>query len=191
MLHPTSRAVKSFAAIAGFAAIGVCSQYVAKSVAQSGQPHPRALADSGEAVPIYGVKIPAGYRDWRLITVGHETANLNEIRAQLGNDLAMKAYREGTLPFPDGSIVVALHWKYVPSDVNNKALGQVQSFVAGDATNMQVMVKDSKKYAATGGWGFADFTGSKPASEAVMERCWPCHSTNKENDYVFARYAPH
>ena len=83
------------------------------------------------------------------------------MRAQLGNDVAIKAYREGKLPFPDGAIIVALHWNRVPSDEDNKVFGRVQAFVAGSPVNMQVMVKDSKKYAATGGWGFADFRDGK------------------------------
>ena len=69
-----------------------------------------------EASPIYGVTIPSGYRDWQLISVTHEEGDFNQLRAQLGNDIAIKAYREGKLPFPDGSIIVALHWKRVPSD---------------------------------------------------------------------------
>jgi Cytochrome P460 len=70
---------------------------------------------AGEAAPIYGIKFPAGYRDWRLISVAHEEGNLNDLRAQLGNDVAIKAYREGKLPFPDGTIIAALHWHYVSS----------------------------------------------------------------------------
>src|SRR5262245_38427961 len=61
----------------------------------------------GEAAPIYGIKIPAGYRDWQLISVAREDGNFSQLRAQLGNDTAIKAYREGKLPFPDGSIIVA------------------------------------------------------------------------------------
>jgi len=123
----------------------------------------------GEAAPIYGIKIPAGYRDWRLISVAHEEGNLNDLRAQLGNDVAIKAYREGQLPFPDGTIIAALHWHYVSSEENNKAFGRAQSFIAGSPTNIQFMVKDSKKYAGTGGWGFADFTDGKPADEVVLK----------------------
>jgi hypothetical protein len=48
--------------------------------------------------------------------VTHEEGDFNQLRAQLGNDIAMKAYREGTLSFPDGPIIVALHWKRVASD---------------------------------------------------------------------------
>src|SRR5271170_7061602 len=84
-----------------------------------------------EAEPIFGVKIPPGYRDWKLISVAHEEGNNNDLRAVLGNDLAIKAYREGKLPFPDGAIIARLAWSYVPSEENNKAFGHVQSFVAG------------------------------------------------------------
>ena len=71
----------------------------------------------------------------------------------MGNDVATQAYREGKLPFPDGTIIAAAHYKYVPSDENNQVFGRAQSFVPGPATNVQFMVKDSKKYGATGGWG--------------------------------------
>ena len=53
-----------------------------------------------EASPIFGVKLPAGYRDWQMISVAHEAGSLNDIRAVLGNEIAIKAYREGTRPFP-------------------------------------------------------------------------------------------
>jgi Cytochrome P460 len=153
----------------------------------------------GEASPIYGVRIPAGYRDWRLISVNHLAGaggNLKQVRAQLGNDIAMKAFREGTLPFPDGTIIAALHWNEVSSDVNNKVLASgfpgagLQSFVAGSAVNVQFMVKDSKEYAATGGWGFADFTNGKPGDEALHKTCYACHLPAEDRDFVFTRYAP-
>ena len=142
-----------------------------------------------EASPIYGVTIPSGYRDWQLISVTHEEGDFNQLRAQLGNDIAIKAYREGKLPFPDGSIIVALHWKRVPSDEDNQAFGRVQAFVAGSSVNLQVMVKDSKKYAATGGWGFGDFRDGKPSDQALHEKCFPCHAPFKASDYVFTHYA--
>ena len=142
------------------------------------------------ASPIYGVKIPTGYRDWKLISVTHEEGDFNQLRAQLGNDTAIKAYRENKLPFPDGSIIVALHWKRTPSDDDNKVFGKVQAFVAGSPVNIQVMVKDSKKYSATGGWGFGDFTDGKPADEAKHKTCFQCHQPAKDRDFVFTRYAP-
>ncbi len=144
----------------------------------------------GEAAPIFGVKIPPGYRDWKLISVAHEEGNLNDLRALLGNDVAIKAYREGKLPFPDGTIIARLAWSYVPSEENNKVFGRSQSFVAGPATNVQFMVKDSKKYPATGGWGFAQFKDGKPADAALLKTCFPCHEPVKARDFVFTQYAP-
>ena len=144
---------------------------------------------AGEAAPIYDIKIPAGYRDWRLISVAHEEGNLNDLRAQLANDAAIKAFREGKLPFPDGTIIAALHWDYVSSEENNKVFSRVQSFVAGSPKNNQFMVKDSTKYAGTGGWGFADFTAGKPADEAAHKTCFPCHEPVKARDFVYTRYA--
>jgi len=143
-----------------------------------------------EAAPIFGIKIPPGYRDWKLISVAHEEGTLNDLRALLGNDVAIKAYREGKLPFPDGTIIARLAWSYVPSEENNKAFGRSQSFVAGAATNVQFMVKDSRKYAATGGWGFAQFKGGKPDATAALTTCFPCHEPAKARDFVFTHYAP-
>jgi hypothetical protein len=143
-----------------------------------------------QAAPIFGIKIPPGYRDWTLISVAHEAGNLNDLRANLGNDIAIKAYRAGALPFPDGTIIARLAWSYVPSEENNKVFGREQSFVAGPPTNVQFMVKDSKKYAATGGWGFAQFKDGKPDPKADLKTCFPCHEPVKTRDYVFTQYAP-
>lgn len=144
-----------------------------------------------EAAPIYGIKMPPDYRDWRFISVAHEEGKLNDLRAILGNDVAIKTYRDGKLPFPDGTIIARLAWSYVPSEENNKVFGRAQSFVAGTPKNgVQFMVKDSKKYAATGGWGFAQFNDGKPADEALHKTCFPCHEPIKARDFVFTRYAP-
>ena len=152
-------------------------------------PHASGHTDE-KASPNYEVKIPAGYRDWKLISVAHEAGNLNDIRAILGNDVAIKAYREEKLPFPDGTIIARLAWKYVPSEENNKAFGREQSFVAGSPTNVQFMVKDSKRYSATGGWGFAQFTNGKPLNEAEPKACFSCHEPAKARDFIFTHYAP-
>jgi len=145
---------------------------------------------SEEAVPIFGIKIPPGYRDWRVISVAHEEGNNNDLRAILGNDVAIKAYREGKLPFPDGTIIARLAWAYVASEQNDKVFGRAQSFVAGPPINIQFMVKDSGKYAATGGWGFAQFKDGKPADEALLKTCFPCHQPFKAGDLVFTHYSP-
>jgi hypothetical protein len=150
----------------------------------------RASGDAGaQAAPIFGITIPAGYRDWAVISVAHEAGNNNDLRAVLGNSIAIKAYRDGTLPFPDGAIIARLAWSYVPSEANDKVFGRPQSFVAGSPINLQFSVKDSKKYASTGGWGYAQFKDGKPASQAVHETCAPCHQPAKDHDFVFTYYS--
>jgi Cytochrome P460 len=144
----------------------------------------------GESAPVLGGKLPAGYRDWRLISVAHEEGNLNDLRAVLGNDIAIKAYREGRQPFPDGAIIARLAWKYVPSEENNQVFGRPQSFVAGTATNVQFMVKDSTKYASTGGWGFAQFNDGNSVDATALSGCFGCHVPVKARDYIFTKYAP-
>lgn len=143
------------------------------------------LARASASSPIYGVTIPEGYRDWRLIGVAQETGALNELRAVLGNAPALQAYRVGALPFPDGTILVKLAWKHEQSTEFAPA------FVPGEATTVQVMVKDAKRYAETGGWGFGRFINGKPVDEAQHETCFACHSANVQNhDFVFTRFAP-
>ena len=145
----------------------------------------------GAAAPRVVDKIPSGYRDWRLISVAHEAGELDDIRAILGNDKAIKAYREARLPFPDGTIISRIAWGYLPSEENNKVFGRAQSFVAGPPKNgVQFMVKDSKKYASTGGWGFAQFDDGKPADEKALKTCFPCHELVKARDLVFTHYSP-
>jgi hypothetical protein len=121
-----------------------------------------APAAEGAAAPIFGITIPPGYRDWKQ-------------------------------SFPDGTVIARLAWNYVPSAENNKVFGRDQSFVAGSAPDwyLQFMVKDSKRYAATGGWGYAQFDkNGNPADEAKHGTCFPCHAPAKDRDYVFTRYAP-
>jgi hypothetical protein len=147
----------------------------------------------GVAAPVFGIKIFPGYRDWKLISVAHEEGNLNDIRAILVNDKALEAYRAGKSSFPDGAVIARLAWNYVPSPENNKVFGRDQSFVPGTAPDwyLQFMVKDSKKYASTGGWGYAQFDkDGNPAPAAKHEACFGCHVPAKEHDYIFTRYAP-
>jgi hypothetical protein len=152
--------------------------------------HPASGQADGEATSI-GINLPPDYRDWKLIAVAREEGTLNDFRAILGNDIAVKAAREGTLPYPDGAIVARLAWGYDPLPESGKAFGHPQSFVAGAPKNgVQFMVKDSKKFAATGGWGYAQFDNGKPAGAAMPGTCFQCHQTVAARDYVFNRYAP-
>lgn len=150
-------------------------------------PRGHAAADSA---PAFVTEMPAGFRDWRWVSSAHEAGRLNSIGAVLGNDVAINAYRAGTVPFPDGTIIAALHYQHVASAENNKVFGQAQSFVPGPVTNIQFMVKDSTKYAATGGWGFGFFINGKSVDASKMTSCYPCHAQEKTQDLVFTRYAP-
>src|SRR5258708_34412204 len=67
-----------------------------------------------DATPIFLKEIPRGYRDWRFISLAREDADLKDIRAQLGNDIAIRAYRDGKLPFPDGVVIGAMNWDDSP-----------------------------------------------------------------------------
>jgi hypothetical protein len=93
-------------------AVAAVAGVVAHTAPASGQ------AD-GEAAPIHGVKIPPGYRDWRMISVANVGEPVNDLRVKLGNDIAIKAYREGK-PFPDGAVIARLAYRAVTSEENNK-----------------------------------------------------------------------
>jgi hypothetical protein len=188
VFHPDLRVSKFFGALGASAGIALAAVYVTNSAAQSPK------EDASNASPIYGVTIPPGYRDWKLIAVNHlDTDKIHQLRAQLGNDIAIKAVKEGTLPFPDGSIIAALHWNQVSSKESDDIVGAIfpgaHSGFAGPPANVQFMVKDSKRYAATGGWGFGDFKDGKPNTAAIHQACFGCHVPAKDRDYVFAHYA--
>jgi hypothetical protein len=151
-----------------------------------------ASADDGAAAAIASGKLPPGYRDWRFISVAREEGELDDIRAVLGNDTVIDAYRAGTSPFPDGSIIARLAWSYESSEENDKSFGRKQSFVPGHPKNgIQFMVKDATKYASTGGWLYAQFDEGKSLSDAArLQKCFECHKAVSGRDYVFTRYAP-
>ena len=141
--------------------------------------------------PLFGVRLPARYRRWQVVSVAHEAGALNDIRVILGNDVAIKSLRGGRRIFPDGAKLARVAWKLVPSERNNAVFGRSQSFVAGDPTNVQIAVKDSRRYAATGGWGYGQFEQGKANPDAaLMETCFGCHRKLPEtDDFVFTRYS--
>jgi Cytochrome P460 len=165
-------AVRAIGALAVFAAIGAYALYVTKSAAQNakeGQPPAESNAS-----PIYGVTIPAGYRDWRLIAVKQLTGKtLKQLRAQLGNDIAITAFRDGKLPFPDGAIIAALHWNEASSDLDNQVLATgfpdagLASVFAGSPVNVQFMVKDQKSTPRPA----AGATPTSPTANPAIRRC--------------------
>jgi hypothetical protein len=145
----------------------------------------QAPTERAETSPIFGVTIPDGYKQWELIAPAEEAAPLDELRAVVGNQTAIDAYQAGKLPFPDGTVLVKRAWK------RTKSPEFASATIPGAATTVQVMVKDSRKYAATGGWGFGRFVNGKPADEAQHRTCFACHEARaKGHDYVFTRLAP-
>ncbi len=109
-------------------------------------------ADENSA-PVFLTKIPPGYRDWRLISVAHEAGNLHSYSAVLGNDIAIKAYREGKLPFPDGAIIAGLHYRYVPSDEKQQSLWRSPVFRSRASYEHSVYGKGLKKVRGDGWLG--------------------------------------
>lgn len=147
-----------------------------------------------ERAPVYGVALPKGYRDWTLISVAHEAGKNNDIRAILGNDIAVKAFRAGKRPFPDGAVIVRLAWQYQSSPRNDTVFPAPQSFVAGEPTNVQVSVKDSRRYAASGGWGYGQFEKGVANQDVALTRsCFACHAKldalEAGADLVFTGYS--
>lgn len=152
------------------------------SPASFAQTSPGASADP-LASPIFGVTLPPDYRQWPVIAASHEEG-FNELRVIVGNPIAMQAYRADKLPYPDGTVLTKIAWERVQSAEFAPA------FVPGKAKTVQVMVKDSKRYASTGGWGFGRFIDGKPVDAAQHQTCFACHQANvKDHDYVFTRLA--
>lgn len=136
-------------------------------------------------------KIPPGYRAWTLISVAREEGATDDLRAILGNEAAVVALRSGKYPLPDGAIIARLAWSYDALAESAAAFGKPQSHVAGHPKNgLQFMVRDSTKYAATGGWGYVQFDDGKPSDAAKQQACFACHTVVKNRDYVFNRFAP-
>lgn len=145
-----------------------------------------ADADDPAVSPIFGVSIPEGYRDWKLIAPAEEAPPLDELRVVLGNPAAVAAIQNLKGPFPDGSVLVKLAYK------RKQSPDFAPATVPGQATTVQVMVKDSKRYASTGGWGFGRFIGGAAVDAAQHQTCFACHDARapKDRDFVFTRYAP-
>lgn len=146
-----------------------------------------ASADAPVAKAPNGIELPAGYQDWRLISISHRT-DKNHMRVILGNDIAVTAARSGhTNPWPDGTIMAKLAWKDTTDKHWPAATGP------GDFVQVEFMIKNAAKYAKTGGWGFARWLGTeqKPYGKDAnfVQECFACHTPVKDQDYVFTQPA--
>jgi hypothetical protein len=152
----------------------------------------------------YTVKVPGGlafsefrgYESWQAISVSHATA----VALILGNPVMIKAYQAGIpgngKPFPDGAKMAKIHW--IPKNSEN---APAPTTVPGAQHDADFMVKDSKKFADSGGWGYAEFEYEaasdtfRPGTLADMPpqandaKCgFACHTIVKNRDYVFTEY---
>jgi len=152
----------------------------------------------------YTVKVPGGlalsefrgYEAWEAIGVSR---NERVVAMILGNPTMIAAYRAGIpgngKPVPDGAKMAKVHWKPKPNQFFSEAT------VPGDLVNVDFMVKDSKRFADSGGWGYAvfdyvapsntfkpgDSTGTPPQGNDA--KCgFACHTAAKARDYVFTDY---
>lgn len=148
-------------------------------------------AQAGEVAPApNGLKLPEGYKDWRVISVSHRIDN-HTLRMILGNDIAIEAARKGqTNPWPDGTILGKMVWKEKPEDHWKTAIApDPDGFV-----HAEFMFKDSKRFADNGtGWGWARWLGreQKPYGKnaGFQQECIACHTPVKGQDWVFTRPA--
>jgi mono/diheme cytochrome c family protein len=171
--------------------------------AASGVPSPAQAATSTRDK--YALKIPnglafsefRGYEGWPVIAISHNGGTLAAI---LGNAVMINAYKEGFpangKPFPDGAKMVKVHWN---AKVNPSEPGAPT--VPGTQHDVDLMVKDSKRFADSGGWGYGAFeydAASNTFTPATLKdkppqgndaRCgFACHTAVKTNDYVFTAY---
>jgi Cytochrome P460 len=152
----------------------------------------------------YSLKVPnglafsefRGYEAWQVVSISH---NGNLMAAILANRVMIDAYLSGIpgngKPFPDGAKLAKIHWNPVPMATWPSAI------VPGTQHDVDFMVKDSKRFADSGGWGYAEFeydTASeafRPGTEADKPpqrndaKCGAaCHTVAKNQDFVFTAY---
>jgi hypothetical protein len=139
-----------------------------------------ATADHDPDVPY-----PEGFRRWTHIKSSINT-KANDPRAGIhhiyANELALKGYETGK--FADGSVIA---FDLLAVSTENGTTKE------GARKLVDVMRKDSQRYAATGGWGFEEFMGDSRTpvlKEKAVAACYTCHTSRKENDLVFSSLRP-
>ena len=138
-----------------------------------------------------------GYEDWQVIAASH---NGDKIAIILGNPAMIDAYKSGIpgngKPFPDGARMAKIHWLAKKDEAQPG-----EPVVPGILHDTDFMVKDSKRFADSGGWGWAEFeydpatetfrpgdTSDTPPQEHDAKCGFACHSVVADKDYVFTAY---
>jgi hypothetical protein len=152
----------------------------------------------------YTVKVPGGlsfsefkgYESWQAIGVSRNDRVMAVI---LGNPTMIEAYQAGIpangKPVPDGAKMAKIHWTPKPNPLFASATGP------GDLVNVDFMVKDSKRFPDSGGWGYAVFdyntasdtftpgtTAGTPPQGNDAKCGFACHTIAKNRDYVFTEF---
>jgi Cytochrome P460 len=153
----------------------------------------------------YSLKVPnglafsefRGYEAWQLVSISQDG---DLVAAIVANPVMIKAYQAGIpgngKPFPDGAKMAKIHWTPKPMETFPNAT------VPGTQHDMDFMVKDSKRFADSGGWGWAAFeydaasdtfrpgtSADTPPQEHDAKCGFACHTIVKTRDYVFTDYA--
>jgi hypothetical protein len=147
----------------------------------------------------YTVKVPnglafsefRGYEDWKIVSVSH-AESLNLIEVIVANPVMIAAYQAGIpgngKPFPDGSRMAKIHW-----NAKKSAEAPAPTTVPGTLHDIDFMVRDSKRFAGTGAWGYAEFDYDAASDtfkphESGADCGYACHTIVKAKDYVFTAY---
>jgi hypothetical protein len=141
---------------------------------------------AGPPVAPNGIALIDGYRDWQVIAPSYRS-DKGHIRVVLGNTTAIRAFREGKRPFPDGTILAKVAW-----NVEKHPRFPVAELPAA-FVQVEFMIKDAGKYKKTGGWGFARFVGESympyGKDAGFVQECFGCHKPVADNDFVFTHWA--
>ena len=130
-----------------------------------------------------------GYENWHVVAT-HFRTDKNELRYIIGNDKAVEAYRKGMKKFPDGAIIVKVGYSLKRNPVFEASLEP------DTIQRVEFMIKSSKRFKDTGGWGFARFVyDAKTGRYRVFGKnpedyiqCFSCHKRVEKKDFVFTDY---
>jgi hypothetical protein len=148
-----------------------------------------AAATVPSTEPADPVPYPDGFRQWTHVksaVIGPESRSFQKfggIHHIYANELAMRGYREGR--FPDGAIIV---FDLLETHAKDGVISE------GARRHVDVMHRDSARFAATGGWAFDEFRADSRTERIGAERaaaeCFACHAGRKDADFVFSSWRP-
>jgi hypothetical protein len=185
-------AMKYLGTLSACAALAVCVGFVASSMAQTAQDKYTLKVPGGLAFAEF-----KGYENWQAISI---SGNDKAVALILGNPVMIEAFRAGIpgngKPFPDGAKMAKVHWNPKKNDYFP------DTTVPGTQHDVDLMVKDSKRFADSGGWGYGVFeydpasntfrpgtTADTPPQSNDAKCGAACHTIVKSKDYVFTNYA--